>query len=132
MAASASSVFKPTGVLSKSSVPARVLAPFHLRIPFQGNQLHHLPISCRRPISSPRVSGIRAVSTVEQAQTEVPLGVEAPVAIVTGASRGIGKATALALGRAGCKVLVNYARSSKEAEEVSRAIYTQNVVTVYT
>ncbi|XP_031476125.1 3-oxoacyl-[acyl-carrier-protein] reductase 4 [Nymphaea colorata] len=121
-AAASSSVFKPTGVLSKSSVPARVLAPFHLRIPFQGNQLHHLPISCRRPISSPRVSGIRAVSTIEQAQTEVPLGVEAPVAIVTGASRGIGKATALALGRAGCKVLVNYARSSKEAEEVSREI----------
>jgi NAD(P)-dependent dehydrogenase (short-subunit alcohol dehydrogenase family) len=47
---------------------------------------------------------------------------EAPVVIVTGASRGIGKATALALGKAGCKVLVNYARSSKEAEEVSKEV----------
>ena len=30
--------------------------------------------------------------------------VEAPVVIVTGASRGIGKAVALALGKSGCKV----------------------------
>lgn len=47
---------------------------------------------------------------------------EAPVVVVTGASRGIGKAIALTLGKAGCKVLVNYARSSKEAEEVSKEI----------
>lgn len=47
---------------------------------------------------------------------------EAPVVIITGASRGIGKAIALAMGKAGCKVLVNYARSSKEAEEVSKEI----------
>ncbi|MFS8030883.1 putative 3-oxoacyl-[acyl-carrier-protein] reductase [Helianthus anomalus] len=47
---------------------------------------------------------------------------EAPVVIVTGASRGIGKAVALALGKAGCKVLVNYARSSKEAEEICKEI----------
>ncbi|EEF51831.1 3-oxoacyl-[acyl-carrier-protein] reductase 4 [Ricinus communis] len=48
--------------------------------------------------------------------------VEYPVVIVTGASRGIGKAIALTLGQAGCKVLVNYARSSKEAEQVSKEI----------
>ncbi|KAK7246948.1 hypothetical protein RIF29_41821 [Crotalaria pallida] len=45
-----------------------------------------------------------------------------PVVVVTGASRGIGRAIALSLGKAGCKVLVNYARSSKEAEEVSKEI----------
>jgi 3-oxoacyl-[acyl-carrier protein] reductase len=44
------------------------------------------------------------------------------VSIVTGASRGIGKAIALALGGAGGKVLVNYARSAKEAEEVAQQI----------
>ena len=31
-----------------------------------------------------------------------------PVAVVTGASRGIGRAIALALADAGCKVIVNY------------------------
>lgn len=40
------------------------------------------------------------------------------VAIVTGASRGIGKAIALALGSAGCKVVVNYVSSEGPANEV--------------
>ncbi|KAG0608707.1 hypothetical protein M758_8G126100 [Ceratodon purpureus] len=56
------------------------------------------------------------------AVAESPKLVEAPVSIVTGASRGIGKAIALALGGAGGKVLVNYARSAKEAEEVAQQI----------
>ncbi|RLN00308.1 3-oxoacyl-[acyl-carrier-protein] reductase 4-like [Panicum miliaceum] len=47
---------------------------------------------------------------------------EAPVAVVTGASRGIGRAIAVALGKAGCKVVVNYAKSGMEAEEVCREI----------
>lgn len=34
---------------------------------------------------------------------------ESGVCIVTGSSRGIGKAVALALGAQGCKVAVNYA-----------------------
>ena len=37
-------------------------------------------------------------------------------ALVTGASRGIGRAAALALGKAGAQVLVHYGRGAKEAE----------------
>ncbi|KAK9668127.1 hypothetical protein RND81_13G036600 [Saponaria officinalis] len=67
--------------------------------------------------------GIKAqVATAEQAIVGGQQNVESPVVIVTGASRGIGRAVALTLGKAGCKVLVNYARSSKEAEEVSKQI----------
>lgn len=43
---------------------------------------------------------------------------EGKVAIITGASRGIGRATALALGAAGAQVVVNYARSQAAADEV--------------
>jgi 3-oxoacyl-[acyl-carrier protein] reductase len=45
-------------------------------------------------------------------------GVTEQVAIVTGASRGIGRATAVALAASGVKVVINYARSSTAADEV--------------
>ncbi len=43
---------------------------------------------------------------------------ENKTALVTGASRGIGRATALALARAGANVLVHYGRSAHEAESL--------------
>ena len=47
---------------------------------------------------------------------------ENKVALVTGASLGIGRATALALGQAGAKVIVNYRSSEQEAQSVVSAI----------
>jgi 3-oxoacyl-[acyl-carrier protein] reductase len=44
------------------------------------------------------------------------------IALVTGASRGIGRAAALALGRSGFSVVVNYRSHLEEAERVCREI----------
>ena len=46
-------------------------------------------------------------------------------ALVTGASRGIGRATAAALARAGAHVLVHYGRSAQEAESLVSEIEKQ-------
>jgi len=44
------------------------------------------------------------------------------VAIVTGAAVGIGRAIAVAFGREGAKVVVNYSKSQKEAEETANLV----------
>ena len=44
------------------------------------------------------------------------------VALVTGGSRGIGKAISLALAAHGAKVAINYATNATAAEETARAI----------
>ncbi|TVY19018.1 Versicolorin reductase [Lachnellula arida] len=44
------------------------------------------------------------------------------IALVTGGSKGIGRATSLRLARDGAKVVVNYASSSKDADEVVNLI----------
>lgn len=60
-------------------------------------------------------AGRMQLSMMARKKKEMPAN---PVVVVTGASRGIGKAIALALGEAGCKVIVNYASSEASAIEV--------------
>lgn len=52
------------------------------------------------------------------------MAADGPVCIVTGGSRGLGKAIALSLGGAGCRVVVNYAASAAAAEDVVAEIKT--------
>ncbi|MDR3255923.1 MAG: 3-oxoacyl-[acyl-carrier-protein] reductase [Synergistaceae bacterium] len=47
---------------------------------------------------------------------------EGRVALITGASRGIGRAIAVELGSKGCRVAINYQNSEAAAEETRRAI----------
>ncbi|KFK44498.1 hypothetical protein AALP_AA1G264900 [Arabis alpina] len=95
----------------------RQWTPLHSSMPHLGM----LRCVSRQAFSSTSVVKAQATS-VEQSTVEAAKKLESPVVVVTGASRGIGKAIALSLGKQGCKVLVNYARSSKEAEEVSKQI----------
>ena len=50
------------------------------------------------------------------------MGLEGKVAIITGSSRGIGRAIAQNLANAGAKVIINYASNAQAAEEVAAHI----------
>jgi 3-oxoacyl-[acyl-carrier protein] reductase len=52
------------------------------------------------------------------------------VALITGGSKGIGRATALRLARDGAKVVVNYASGAEAAEEVVKEIGAENAVAI--
>ena len=52
------------------------------------------------------------------------------VAIITGSSRGIGRATAILFAKEGAKVVVNYIKEKKKAEEVIKVIEKQNSLLV--
>jgi len=52
------------------------------------------------------------------------------VAVITGASKGIGKATALALATRGASIVVNYSSDSSAADAVVDSIGAQNAVAI--
>ncbi|MFJ9022078.1 SDR family oxidoreductase [Streptomyces sp. NPDC102259] len=61
-------------------------------------------------------------SGIDGRQPLAPLLLKGQKALVTGANSGIGKATAIGLGRAGADVVVNYVAGREAAEEVVREI----------
>lgn len=66
----------------------------------------------------PQVARARSNGVVRRQMSMAEEAAGGKVAVVTGGGRGIGKAIALALGKAGCKVVVNYSASAAAAEEV--------------
>lgn len=56
------------------------------------------------------------------------MGLEGKVAIITGSSRGIGRAIAQYLANAGAKVIINYANNAQAAEEVAALINQTEII----
>lgn len=61
-------------------------------------------------------------SSMSRQSSAVPLELQGKASIVTGASRGIGAAIAIALSKAGSDVAVNYAREELAAQEVANTV----------
>jgi NAD(P)-dependent dehydrogenase (short-subunit alcohol dehydrogenase family) len=69
---------------------------------------------------------VPVLSAIWKAREMTGTSLQDKTALVTGASRGIGRATALALARARAHVLVHYGHSAQEAASVVAAIQAEN------
>src|SRR5258707_7052171 len=74
-----------------------------------------LPWSCRKRTHAPRRV---ADSSATHRRNFIMVNLSGKTALVTGASRGIGRASALALAKAGAQVLVHYGSGEKAAAAV--------------
>eukprot|EP00210_Caulerpa_lentillifera_P000286 g279.t1 len=77
------------------------------------------------PVKHPRAyraGTVFGATSIQSEEATTVTEIESPVCVVTGASRGIGKAIALALGSTGAKVAVNYSSSVEAANAVVEEI----------
>ncbi len=65
---------------------------------------------------------VQKESSISDQSVSVPLDLLGKASLVTGASRGIGAAIAIALSKAGSDVAVNYAREELAAQEVANTV----------
>src|SRR5262249_36750218 len=85
-------------------------------------------IRCGRAQSAPGgacydgLAGNGPESREDSVFERLPMDLQGKVALVTGSSRGLGRATALELARRGAHVAVNYLHSKELAEEVTAEI----------
>ena len=79
------------------------------------SKLHHSP-------KSPSKNPSKATGTTATTTTMAGTSLKDKIAVVTGASRGIGRQTAIALAAEGATVVVNYLSSAGPAEEVVKQI----------
>ena len=68
------------------------------------------------------ITYVSAIKSDKQSYYRKSLNIAGKNALITGASRGIGKAIAIGLARNGANVIVNYNRNEKEAMEVVKEI----------
>src|SRR5439155_2614481 len=81
----------------------------------EGRGRRHLPDAAGPPSPTNKSRGVRRTGAGKML-------IRDSVAVVTGASRGIGRATALMLGAAGGKVVVNARTRSEALEQVAKTI----------
>src|SRR4029077_3171362 len=79
-----------------------------------------VPLHClgRRNLAGSAKTKTPAGLNIQSRETQVMTTVSGKTALVTGASRGIGRASALALAKAGARVLVHYANGVKQTGAV--------------
>jgi glucose 1-dehydrogenase len=78
------------------------------RCPATDEGTHHASCYAKRNLPEPAIPALKSLNLLKD-QT----------ALVTGANSGIGRAIALALGRAGANVIVNYVPNPADAEEMA-------------
>src|ERR1700722_14120855 len=89
-----------------------MLIKYGLSLRSLGFPVNHGPVSCPKAMQAHR----------HRIRTKAMNSLANKTALVTGASRGMGRATALALGPAGARVIVHYGRNAEEAQAVVQQI----------